>query len=110
MLSEINQNIGEYVADKSIVSQAESAIKKKTETFNTIKEKDQEILALSEITTGIRQQIEDETNASRTLMILLIVVVLACSMIMILILTLFVIRSVQRSINGFRTTLSGISA
>lgn len=120
LLSEINQNIGEYVADKSIVSQAESAIKKKTETFNTIKEKDQEILALkqknielnnsiSEITTGIRQQIEDETNASRTLMILLIVVVLACSMIMILILTLFVIRSVQRSINGFRTTLSGIS-
>lgn len=120
LLSEINQNIGEYVSDKSIVSQAESAIKKKTDTFNTIKEKDQEILALkqknielnnsiSEITTGIRQKIEDETNASRTLMILLIVVVLACSMIMILILTLFVIRSVQRSINGFRTTLSGIS-
>ena len=120
LLNEICSNINEYVANDSIISQAENAVKKKTETFNAIKEKDQEILALkqknkelntkiTEVTSSIRQEIEDETNASRTLMIILIIVVLVCSVGMILILTLFVIRSVQRSINGFRSTLSEIS-
>lgn len=120
LFSEIKNNVGTYVFDADIIAGAESAISKKINTFNTIKEKDAEILALkqqnieinkgiTEITSSIRQDIEDATNASRTLMIILIVVVLGCSVLMIFILTVFVIRSVQRSINGFRTTLSGIS-
>lgn len=120
LLNEIYSNINQYVADESIISQAENAVTQKMETFNAIKEKDQNILALkqknnelntniTELTSKIRQEIEDETNASRTLMILFIVIVLICSVVMIMALTLFVIKSVQRSIKGFRSTLSEIS-
>ena len=120
LLNEIYSNINQYVADESIISQAENAVTQKMETFNAIKEKDQSILALkqknnelntniTELTSKIRQEIEDETNASRTLMILFIVIVLICSLVMIMALTLFVIKSVQRSIKGFRSTLSEIS-
>lgn len=120
LLNEIYSNINQYVADESIISQAENAVTQKMETFNAIKEKDQNILALkqknnelntniTELTSKIRQEIEDETNASRTLMILFIVIVLICSLVMIMALTLFVIKSVQRSIKGFRSTLSEIS-
>lgn len=119
-LEEIQNNIALYTVNEDAVSIGSGAVKTKAEALQDILTYDTQILSLksenksfnSNLTTtisDIRSEIEASTEASRTTMLSLIVLVFAIGALLVILLTIFVIASVQKSIRGFKTTLTSIS-
>ena len=120
LLTEIKTNINIYTKNDDIISSGNTAIDKKLAALEQIAAYDTEILSikqqnnnltnsLTSVTSEVRQQIEDDTEASRTYMTALIAGVFLVSVILVGFLTVFVIASVQKSIRGFEKTLKLIS-
>lgn len=120
MLQEMTDNISLYTMNTAAAGQGETALAGKSESLKKILEEDTEILALktdnnalsSSLTTAVssvREQIEADTEASRISMLSLIVGIFGVGTVLVTLLTVFVITSVQKSIQGFRSTLTSIS-
>lgn len=119
-IAEMKTAVDTYTADKTVVSGGVAALNAKEEAFNSISVMDEEIIKLKEenntlndnmtlsIST-VRDTIESQTEASRSMMLALIIIVFIVSVVIILILTVFVISSVQSSTKSFRSTLQTIT-
>lgn len=119
-LEEIKTNIAIYTVNDDAISSGSTAINAKEEALQNILTYDQEILTLkadnntlnNDLTTvisDIRTMIEENTESSRATMLTTITLVFIIGTALVILLAVFVILSVQKSINGFRGTLSSIS-
>ena len=102
------------------VSAGTGAMDKIDTTFKQIQEADASIInlkkenielnkELTQLASQVREKVEKQNASSKTSMMILIGVVFVVGLALIVLLTLFVIVSVRRSINGFKSTLTGIS-
>ncbi len=119
-LEEIKTNLSLYTALEDAISTGTTAISAKETALQSIISYDTKILSLksenntlnSNLTTAIsdiRSEIEASTEASRTAMLSMIILVFVVGAGLVILLTVFVISSVQKSIRGFKTTLTSIS-
>ena len=119
-LEEMTANISLYTINDDLVARGTTAFTAKTEALKKILDYDTSILSLktennalnNNLTTtisAIREQIEADTESSRVSMMSLIIAIFAIGTVLVTLLTVFVIISVQKSIQGFRSTLTSIS-
>lgn len=120
LLEEITNYLQVYTGIADAISTGTPALNQKIEALQSIISYDTEILSLKSANntlnanltsaiSDIRSQIEQSTQASRTAMLTLIIVVFIIGAGLVIFLTFFVISSVQKSIKGFKGTLSSIS-
>ncbi len=119
-MTELKTAIAEYTANADFASAGTGSMDKMAAAFTKMQEADTQIISLKSennqlndnlttVTSQVREQIEKQNAASKTSMLILIAVVFVVGLALIVFLTLFVISSVQRSIKGFKSTLTGIS-
>lgn len=113
----ISQNLDTYVVDGGQRSQLADQVSSKQQVFETIAGKDETVLSLkqenknlseqlTQLTSEVRQDVEDATAASQQRMVSIIVIVLAGSFLLLILLTVIISRSMQGSIRVFKETLS----
>ncbi|MGN0143188.1 MAG: methyl-accepting chemotaxis protein [Roseburia sp.] len=119
-LEEIKNNISAYTINEEAISKGTEAINAKEEALQSILSYDTEILSLKKenntlnetltaAISAVRTDIEKNTEANRTSMFAMITIVFLVGTVLVILLTIFVITSVQKSIQGFRGTLKNIS-
>ena len=119
-IAEIKTGISTYSMLADAVSAGTGAMDKIDTTFKQIQEADASIInlkkenielnkELTQLASQVREKVEKQNASSKTSMMILIGVVFVVGLALIVLLTLFVIVSVRRSINGFKSTLTGIS-
>lgn len=120
LLNEIKTSINNYTKNADNIKSGNTAIDNKLAALEQIASYDANVSALKQqnseltnsltaVTSEVRQQIEEDTETSKTYMTALISTVFVVSVLLVIILTIFVIVSVQRSIQGFKGTLTQIS-
>ncbi|MGN0507087.1 MAG: methyl-accepting chemotaxis protein [Lachnospiraceae bacterium] len=120
LLNEITANASLYILTPEVADSMIAATAAKSDALKEIVECDTDILtikaennrlnaALTESASNVREQIEEMTNLQKATMSTLIYSVFLIGAVLVVVLTLFVISSVQKSIQKFKGTLEEIS-
>ena len=120
LMEELKKNMDVYTIDKDVVAAATSALSAKEDAFTKMQEYDANIVSLksennqinsnlTEVTSSIRENIEKQTEASKTTMMILITIVFLIGAALVIVLSFYVITSIQKSVRGFKSTLLDIS-
>lgn len=113
----MSQNLNTYVSDKQLQEQLAGLLGSKQQAFEEMAGQDQTVLGLkqenislsgqlTELTTQVRQSVEDEAAASQRSMVILMTAVLAVSSAVLLFFTIVISASINSSIRIFKDTLS----
>ena len=119
-IAELKENISLYTLNEDYISAGTASMEKIESIFAEIKEADLTIVSLknsnntsvkdmASAISKIQNDVEKQNNVSKTSMLTLIIVVLVVGVALIALLAVYVIQSVQKSIRGFKSTLTGIS-
>ena len=117
LFAEITANINDYISDESQKSDVSGKLADKQKQFETMCEKDQQVLSLkqeniklanqlTELTSNVRKQIETSTENSKVQMIIVMIIVLLLSAGLLVLITIYISRSMNLSIRNFKETLS----
>lgn len=120
LMEELKKNMDVYTLDKDVVASATSALTAKEDAFTKIQDYDANIVTLKSennqinndlttVTSSIREDIEKQTQTSKTTMLVLISIVFLIGVALIVMLSFYVIVSIQKSVRGFKSTLLDIS-
>ncbi len=113
----MNKNLEAYVVDKGQKSQLAKLLGAKEDMFETMAKQDEQVLelktenislssALTDLTSEVRQSVEDTTAHTQRNMRLFIIAVLACCFVLLLFMTVMISRNINYNIQNFSNTLS----
>ena len=112
-LASMNDAIGQYISDQELVNRAEKCVQAKISALTKALESDEQIVELKKLNNSlsdemsgyiadVQQAIEKETRASQIMTMAVIIIVFLIGVLLVIALTVFVISSVQKSVNNFK--------
>lgn len=118
---EIQENLEAYVSDETQKSSFTELVSKKQTAFETMAEQDSQIYQLkqenitlssklTELVGEVRDYVEEDTRNTQSELTVFIAVILVVSAAILILITLYISRSMNRSIRIFRDTLSEMTA
>ena len=117
LFAEIADNVSVYVSDEAQRGEISEKLGNKQAQFEAMNEKDNQVLELkkenielssklTELTSGVRKEVEADTEAAKVQLIVVMIVILIASAVVILLITTYISKSMNRSIRKFKDTLS----
>ena len=117
LFAELTKNVKLYISDEAQQSEINKMVGNKQAQFEAMTQKDGQVLELkkanielagklTDLTSSVRKKVEADTENSKGQLVATMIVILLASAGMIALLTIYISRSMNRSINKFKDTLS----
>ncbi len=117
LFAEVTKNIDVYISNAEQQSEISKKVADKRAQFEAMNEKDNKVLTLkkenielssqlTKLTSSVREKVEKDTEASKSQLMGTMLIILAASAGMIAVITLYISRTMNRSIDKFKDTLS----